>query len=551
MKDFKKASSGNHIPLLLFCIVLLGAFLRIYRLDYKSLWMDEMGQVLTAMRGSVLEVIAESSSHLSPPLDYIILHYFLFLGNTDFIVRLPAAIFGTLSIIMAYRLGKVLFGEKEGLVSALLLSVSPIAVWYSQEARMYSLFMFLSLLSLFFFITALQKKNDMWWLGFVFSTVLCLYTHYFAFFVVLNEMLIFVFLLYRNRPGHNTRPVSFTFDRNTILSFILSIVIIFSLFTPYIGVFANQTEGFRKELEYGLAPDASFFTNILGGLGFHQVDTAPPVLGSTAAGLLRLSLLLLFMLTFFCGTLAGRKGYEEQNALVLIWVMVPVVFSFILSYYMGPMTTTRNMIFILPVFLLGISKGITVMAGSINSLPDDRFGRTSGDRLMKNRHTAVVLIILLVFAGIGTASIFQGYERQKEDWRGTSEYLSAHVRGGELVVTFQDLTNHLGFYYTGDDVDLVVLTKDTPGSEFLRVALEGYDKIWFVSSPYSGVDEELLDWLDSNCVLERAGVQEGSGGQLEKGAIYSMEGEYRPDNRSSPGSNYVTMSRIGRSVFTR
>jgi uncharacterized membrane protein len=87
-----------------------------------------------------------------------------------------------LSILSVYWIGKKIFSNKVGLLSALLMTVSPFAVQYSQEARMYALFGFISLWLTYFFIKALETNRWKYWFGWGVIGVAFLYTHYLALF---------------------------------------------------------------------------------------------------------------------------------------------------------------------------------------------------------------------------------------------------------------------------------------------------------------------------------------------------------------------------------
>ena len=417
---------------------------------------------------------------------------------------------------MIYKVGKILFGAKEGLISAFLLSISPMHIWYSQEARMYSLFTFLSLLSLFFFYRAVKENDKKSWAGFLLSTLFCVYTHYFAFFVILVEMLFLLFILIKNRYSVRKGELSGNVGKTTLLSFVFSIIIIFLLFTPWLNVFLAQVHGLQRVLSYGLQPNLSFFYSIFGSLSV--IDYSGGLLD--ASGILKKLVIFmigfLYMGVFLYGTIASIKEYEDQIILLFLWVAIPVVVSFALSYCRGPMTTPRNMIFILPMYLIVISKGITSISQSISQLADRLISKTNSINQIKNKQLIICLIVIILFASISITAIDQGYKRQKSDWRGTADYLTTHVKDGELIVIFGDVASHLAFYYVGD-AEIISIPKNITNVNIVNTASGNYTKIWFVSSPHSAVNKELLNWLNSNCRLER----EGSPGREKQGAIYS------------------------------
>ena len=148
----------------------------------RDFWYDEaFTGIITRMSWSKMWWMIFHDVH--PPLYYYLLkpwaglfHYSVF-GLRSFSV-----LFGVLSIISIYWIGKKLFSERIGLISAFLMTISPFAIQYSQEARMYSLFGFLSLWLVYFFIQALQKNDWKNWLAWGVLGVLFLYTHYLALF---------------------------------------------------------------------------------------------------------------------------------------------------------------------------------------------------------------------------------------------------------------------------------------------------------------------------------------------------------------------------------
>jgi len=90
-------------------------------------------------------------------------------------------IFGVLSVGMTFLLARRLFSDEVAIVSALLMCLSPIMIYYSQEARLYSLFVLLTLVSFYFFINYLEKKSRANLIAYIFFSLLFIYTQLFAF----------------------------------------------------------------------------------------------------------------------------------------------------------------------------------------------------------------------------------------------------------------------------------------------------------------------------------------------------------------------------------
>jgi hypothetical protein len=185
-------------------IVALAALLRFATLDEQSFWYDEAVTVgLVKMDlGDMLDRIPESES--TPPLYYIVAWLWAKLFGTGEVgLRSLSALCGTAFVPVMYAIGVRAVGIRVGLVAAGLAAVSPLLVWYSQEARTYALLVLLAGLSFLFFIRLLtgdpRRRTLVLW-G-VFSA-LALATHYFAAFVVAIEA---VWLL---ATAANRRPIA-------------------------------------------------------------------------------------------------------------------------------------------------------------------------------------------------------------------------------------------------------------------------------------------------------------------------------------------------------
>ena len=100
-----------------------------------------------------------------PPLFYLVLHFWRSLGaDTEFSLRLLPVAFGTLSIVVLYRLSTYLLGSETGLVTSFLLAISPYHIWFDQMLRPYTAAFFLTLLSLDALARLLRREQAVLWL---------------------------------------------------------------------------------------------------------------------------------------------------------------------------------------------------------------------------------------------------------------------------------------------------------------------------------------------------------------------------------------------------
>ncbi|MHB0998960.1 MAG: glycosyltransferase family 39 protein [Armatimonadota bacterium] len=180
MHKTKPIPCKNLIPLLL--ILLIAAGIRLYRLGAQSIWGDESLTLLFYTAGNsgldVLQNIWRSGGH--PPFYFLIVHYWFELGKSEFMLRFPSVIFGLASIPVMYALTNRLFGRRTALFAASIMALSPIHIWYSQEARMYTLQLLLGLSSILTFVRYQQERRSIDIILYVIFSVLGFYTQIYS-----------------------------------------------------------------------------------------------------------------------------------------------------------------------------------------------------------------------------------------------------------------------------------------------------------------------------------------------------------------------------------
>ena len=172
----------------LVALTLLGGVLRFATLDLQSFWLDESATVelLRLDFSSMLHRIPDSES--TPPLYYVLAWLWAKpFGSGEVGLRSLSALFGTVSIPVAYAAGAQLCSRRAGLAVAALAAVSPVLVWYSQEGRAYALLVLLGGLSLWAFARVQREPGARAVAAWGLSSALALATHYFAVFLVLPE----------------------------------------------------------------------------------------------------------------------------------------------------------------------------------------------------------------------------------------------------------------------------------------------------------------------------------------------------------------------------
>jgi mannosyltransferase len=186
-------------------VTVVAAAIRFSTLGLQSYRHDEAvtaGRVLVSSLSGTMHQVWTGES--TPPLYYVLAWLWSHLfGVHEVGLRSLSALFGVATVPAAALAGRELGGRRVGLVTAAIVAVNPLLVWYSQDARAYALLVLLSTVALLFFLRARRSGAawDLgWWAAF---SALALATHYFAVFPLAIEA---VWLLLGVRPLRRVLP---------------------------------------------------------------------------------------------------------------------------------------------------------------------------------------------------------------------------------------------------------------------------------------------------------------------------------------------------------
>jgi uncharacterized membrane protein len=167
--------------------------LRLYQLGHENFWGDEVAYVRDASQPAVTIIDYRSAPrtrvHHVTPLPHLITHFALSSEPRERSARLPSAIFGTLDVLAVFICGALLFSFSIGALAALLLALSPLHLWYSQEARWYAQWSFLTTCSYAALVYALKNNRAGSWIAYGSATLINLYTFIYSCLVVALQAL--------------------------------------------------------------------------------------------------------------------------------------------------------------------------------------------------------------------------------------------------------------------------------------------------------------------------------------------------------------------------
>ena len=355
-------------PLIL--ILLLGAGLRLTLLGKYDLWYDEAYSLHFPL--SIIQ---------NAPLYYMFFHFWtqplLFLQVTsrwlEFFCRLPSALFSFSCLPVLYMIARRTCDRNSALYATLLLALSPLQLWYAQEARPYALTTLLALLSILFFTDYLQKNEDLSYnkhtVLYVLFATLGLYTHYLFAFL---PLLCLAYALYLKKPAHQ----------------LIQLFLPFLFWLPWFPLISQQLSVVAK----GFWPSHPTFESL-------RITFENCLLGYNGTSILyKIAdfLLILLGILFFYNMLQKKEKKYILVFYALLFIF-PVFCTFLLSKFSVSVYIDRNFSIFIPFFFLLITNAICALNKKIL-----RFSFLS------------ILIILLAFSDV---RYFLGEMYEPQDMR--------------------------------------------------------------------------------------------------------------------------------------
>jgi hypothetical protein len=170
-------------------LTLVAVALRVPTLDHQSFWIDEaaMANLVQLPLGDFLQ---ELKTQTSPPLFYgLTWAWSSLFGTSEVALRSLAAVFGCVTVPVAAWTVARIAGRRTGLIVAAFVATSPEMVWFSQEARPYSLLVLLSALSIYLTVRSAREGGARLAALWALCAAAAILTHYFMVFVVAAEAL--------------------------------------------------------------------------------------------------------------------------------------------------------------------------------------------------------------------------------------------------------------------------------------------------------------------------------------------------------------------------
>ncbi len=428
--------AGRRWRYLLPLLVLWLAFgLRLYHLDFQSIWWDEGHSIFVASQ-SLAQIPTLPAMDVHPPAYFALLHLWLGLaGDSEFALRYLSVLFSLLTLPLLWRFAALLSRPRSfsPCLVALFAALSPLYVAYAQEVRSYAMITCLALASTLTLWRLLYpgwrqdtaKKRNLLWLVYVIVTTACLYTHYFTLFLLLFHNLTWLaWLLYGKFSQKQT-------DR--LLSrlgwWLASQVGILLLFSPQLPLALRQTTSYTNPNL--IPPTLTYFISrcwqaYTVGL---TIDPTPAWWGmAVLAGVLLVNWLIVFW--------TSRPKPIIPFVFLSAWFIIPLAAYFVVLQRQ-PSFEPRYMMLVTPALFLALSVRRQVSGVKYQVSIAKYQAASSKYQAIRNTLFSLLAALPSLLCGlillIGLYSYYTNETYFKDDSAGVADWLAAKTTANDIV----------------------------------------------------------------------------------------------------------------------
>ncbi len=416
---------SNRYRVTLLIIVFLAFFLRLYHLDVQSLWYDE-GVTARVSQLGISALAQWTAEDIQPPLYYLLLGGWLRLfhpwaGNIAYLMRFLSVAFGVLLTPLLAVLARRLWNDCAGLLTAFVTAISPLMVYYSQEARMYAMLIFLVTLAAWWLVMllensgrrGLERRRLIYLALYALTGLAAMYTHYFAGFALLALGLYWVHVWIRENR-----------NKRALAGFAIANGVILLGFLPWLPAMLRRFQ-----------IDSSYWPGALkvGEALMHAVNNF--TVGATEVFREESALMwlpwfgLAALLWLAALAMVKRRGSQRPLALILHWLLIPPILILILAYH-TPKFNPRYLLISWPAWALLMGGGIAALWRPQRWLHNSPAWLRPIARLL-----AVITVLLVVTtSALGLDNWYNNPNFAKSAWREAIGYMFYHRQPDEAVL---------------------------------------------------------------------------------------------------------------------
>lgn len=402
-------------------IIVVAAVLRLFHLGAESLWIDEGFSLRDATNFSFI--------HETRPLYFFFLHNWLKLGtaHSEFLLRLPSAIFGTLGVWVLYLVGRRLMGWSVAALASLFMAISVLHINHSDEVRWYSLIVLLTLLSTYFLMLSIEQGRARYVATYALFSLASVLTFPLSVFTLAAQGLFALFYVkaYRGKSL-------------TLLGLQTAAVLVWMPWMHNNTRTARHfSEGYTSLLD---KPDPANITGMLGRFFLWKWSNPGHMQEMAAFGF---SLLVLLV------ALYGLKSVRRTDAGAVyawMWLVVPMAITVGVCYSVANIWMQNYLICASPALFLLVSRGI---------------------HSIRSKHLAVALTLVIVMITFGRLGMYF-QKPARPQWRSAIQYVQSREEAGDVIGIYDPGNQYVFRYYYHGRAPFAPMGEETLDTDRLK-----------------------------------------------------------------------------------
>mgnify|MGYP001213580485 CR=1 FL=1 len=310
-------------------LIFITILFRLYNINYDDFWIDEIISFYISDPSITLNEFYYRHKTLenSPFLfNFILRNYFEIFGYDPLIARYLPAILNSLSIFFLVYFYKKILRGKSSLIFFILLAFNIYLIKYSQELRLYSWYLFIFVINIYYFYKINDfkniKSNSKFFLFFL-TSILLIITHPFALIIIFSYS---VFLIYKY------------FSKKVFEKKLFKLLMIINCFSIIFLIFFILNTTHQPIWIENI--DWKFFTNFFFSKFF----------GSRLIGGIYL-LVFVYLIIKFKNKIFFKSNFEM---FLLITIFFSYLIPIIYSYFFNPAVVDRYLIYLVLIIVLSI-----------------------------------------------------------------------------------------------------------------------------------------------------------------------------------------------------
>ena len=371
---------------ILFAVIAL--VLRLYRLGFLSLWVDEYMHALAAIKGQFKH--GENNGILLTWLNTLFAYV---LGHNEFSMRFPVALLGAALVPATYVLGKQIANYKVGLMSAILVCFSLYLIFWSRVDRPYGMVstFYVPLILSFWMMLEVKSKQENAWSRFGINPKFLWLTLIALLLSMLSQLICFLFIFSAGFYGSfvaieswiSKKSNPLKFNAYNLLFYLNVVAVVFMLtpignkmMRPIIEIFlpGNMATLILPDLKAAIAA-------VDGDKFYKSFDVYTGVINNDFKGLKYLG-----WLGFIFAFLKNRKlAYLLISSFVVPFLLMGFVFR--------EPVHAKYLTYIYPIFLISASYSLYYIAFSLMKYLSNTFNENSKSYLSMCTLAFILLIV--------------------------------------------------------------------------------------------------------------------------------------------------------------